>query len=772
MYYNYWNLHKPPFDNVPDPSMYVDCHASLENAIAETLFAIEEGNDCLAVIVGDVGLGKTLSIRMVMDSLSRDQYNIALVTNPGISFIELLREIIGQLTGMVCLEKRKAELFEQFNKILFETADVGKKVLIFIDEANAISPANLESLRLLTNMQDDSNNLFTIILAGQIELARRLEHPKRANLFQRIGTFSRIDKIGSVDLVKTYVETRLRLAGSQTPIFTDEAVALIWDYSEQGVPRLINKIAKLCLKAGETNGFKTIDAEIVQQIGDRFRNLTGQVVQKRKPRRRMDEVPGVADNGGEPFMIPTLSDPLAGEGLSLVQPDGPTARIFTLCPDETSEGSGPSGDDVEETGVLQVMDRCMSAADEEPVACMEEASSDEPCMASDEAEPLIVAEATGSDTECLAAIEEPSASVVDNVGEDLEIASDDVEEAVAPQVMDLDTSAMDDEPVVCAEEPGSDEPCTMPIEAEPLIVAEATGSDTECLAAIEEPSASVVDNVGEDLEIASDDVEEAVAPQVMDLDTSAMDDEPVVCAEEPGSDEPCTMPVEAEPLIVAEATGSDGEAASTVEDVQSPIFDSADEPSDVSSENDEDALSREAWYVSPSVLDEAIAESLEGESRGESLMIAAQAEPLVDRALAVVEAEARVFMLRPHSDEAVRCVVAEDGAEDVLPQALERCSSAVNDELTESPCESFQIQGVEVVVDIPRDLIRDALYMKEDQVLKSAGVLAAQVLKEHRELTSDPGADPFLLWDDIRKILMERLQREGRGSGNTRLAVL
>ena len=60
MYFEYWHLQKPPFDNVPDPSMYAECHTSMENAIAETLFAIEEGNECLAVIIGDVGLGKTL----------------------------------------------------------------------------------------------------------------------------------------------------------------------------------------------------------------------------------------------------------------------------------------------------------------------------------------------------------------------------------------------------------------------------------------------------------------------------------------------------------------------------------------------------------------------------------------------------------------------------------------------------------------------------------------------------------------------------------------
>lgn len=289
MYYQYWNLIKPPFDNVPDPSMYVDCHASMENAIAETLFAIEEGGDSLSVIVGDVGLGKTLSLRMIIDSLEQERYKIALITNPGITFCQLLKEIIGQLTGIRCDVGRKGDLLETFNKLLFDTIDEGRRVLIFIDEANAISPANLESLRLLTNMQDDQINLFTVILAGQMELARRLEHPKRKNLFQRIGTYNRIDKIHSESLVKNYVETRLKLAGGTTRIFTDDAFVQLWEHSEHGVPRLINKISKLSLKAGETNEFNEITGDIVGQIGERFRKLTRQAIQRRRPRKRFEK---------------------------------------------------------------------------------------------------------------------------------------------------------------------------------------------------------------------------------------------------------------------------------------------------------------------------------------------------------------------------------------------------------------------------------------------------------------------------------------------------
>ena len=119
MYTDYWGLKKPPFDNVPDPSMYVDSHLSVENTVAETLFAIEEGNECLTVIVGDVGLGKTLSLRLILDSLDQSKYKIAFVTNPYMSFVQILREIIGQLTGKECEIRGRTELLEIFNKLLF-----------------------------------------------------------------------------------------------------------------------------------------------------------------------------------------------------------------------------------------------------------------------------------------------------------------------------------------------------------------------------------------------------------------------------------------------------------------------------------------------------------------------------------------------------------------------------------------------------------------------------------------------------------------------------
>ncbi len=291
MYYEYWGLTKAPFDNVPDPTMYVASHVSVENAIAETLFAIEEGNECVSVIVGDVGSGKSLSLRLILDSLDSEKYRIALITNPDMSFVQLLQEIIGQLTGHVCDSKHRMELLETFNKLLFSSMDEGKKVVVFIDEANAMSGPNLESLRLLTNMQSDDQNLFTIVLAGQLELARKLEHPRRANLFQRIGAYCRIEKIESVAILKDYIQTRIRLAGGTRMLFTDGAVSAVWDASEEGVPRLVNKVCKLSLKAGETNGLQTIDESVVRQIGDRFHRFATTTAAPAPRRQRAPERP-------------------------------------------------------------------------------------------------------------------------------------------------------------------------------------------------------------------------------------------------------------------------------------------------------------------------------------------------------------------------------------------------------------------------------------------------------------------------------------------------
>ncbi|MDP2992847.1 MAG: AAA family ATPase [Deltaproteobacteria bacterium] len=276
-YYRYWGLNRPPFDNVPDPKMYWPQNPGLEDAISEILFAIKEGNECLAVIVGDIGTGKTLALRILLNELGPDKYKVAFLTNPTLSFTQIMREIIGQLENKKVVTKWKDHLQEEINQILYRTADEGKRVVIFIDEANVLNPAGLQGLRLLTNMQDDRRNLVTFVLAGQKELAQKLERPSMENLYQRIGVYCKVRGLDSLELVAGYIAHRLNQArpdasatGCSREIFTEQAVRAIWNYS-RGVPRMVNKICKLCLKAGETNQLQSIDETMVENLAYMFK---------------------------------------------------------------------------------------------------------------------------------------------------------------------------------------------------------------------------------------------------------------------------------------------------------------------------------------------------------------------------------------------------------------------------------------------------------------------------------------------------------------------
>jgi hypothetical protein len=157
---------------------------------------------------------------------------------------------------------------------------------------------------------------------------------------------SRIDKIESEDLLKSYVETRLRLAGGSRQIFAADAYGFLWEYSEHGVPRLINKMCKLSLKAGETNEFTLISGELVRQIGERFRHLTGPAIPKRRPRKRPGnkvleermekEVAQVSDDAE------ALSAETFGERLPTKDIEGTQEKGFVTEKEEPADIPAPS----------------------------------------------------------------------------------------------------------------------------------------------------------------------------------------------------------------------------------------------------------------------------------------------------------------------------------------------------------------------------------------------------------------------------------------------
>ncbi len=272
MYLEYWNLDRNPFDNVPDPNMYFPEHSTVEGTVAELLFAIEEANECLAVVVGEVGLGKTMSLRMVLNELDHSLYKVAYVTNPDVTFNQLLRDIVGQLRGVKSEIRNREDLLEEFNSILFQASDQDAKVLVFIDESNSLRPESLEGLRLLTNMQEDDKNLFTLVLAGQPKLTKMLRDPRRVNIYQRIGVFCSLEAMDSVEVVESYISHRLAVAGGSLPVFDRSGFEAVFERSS-GIPRLVNRLCKLSMKAAETNNLRLVTGELVHDIADRFSPL-------------------------------------------------------------------------------------------------------------------------------------------------------------------------------------------------------------------------------------------------------------------------------------------------------------------------------------------------------------------------------------------------------------------------------------------------------------------------------------------------------------------
>ena len=122
-------------------------------------------------------------------------------------------------------------------------------------------------------------------------------HSHLENLYQRIGVYCRIKGLSGTEAVQQYVTHRLQICGGSPEIFTQEAYHAIWTYSHQGVPRLINKITKLCLKAGETNQVKKIDAEMVHSIGSMFEREKPPLTQHSQPKKSSkDKEPAHMDN--------------------------------------------------------------------------------------------------------------------------------------------------------------------------------------------------------------------------------------------------------------------------------------------------------------------------------------------------------------------------------------------------------------------------------------------------------------------------------------------
>ena len=263
MYETHWRLREKPFENTPDPRFLYHSQRH-EEALSRILYAVKERKGA-GLLTGEYGSGKTLLSRVLLQELSSERYRTALIFNPRLPTLELIKEIIYRLGGNVSSLSSKSDLIHYFNQMLYKNMDDNKDTVIVIDEAQAIPEENsFEELRLLLNFQLNENFLLTIILLGQPELKERMK--ELPQLKQRFAVSYHLTALAK-DETKEYIQHRLEVAGSKDEIFSVDALDEIYRFSG-GIPRKVNNICDLALLTGYGTALDKISKEMIREVAE------------------------------------------------------------------------------------------------------------------------------------------------------------------------------------------------------------------------------------------------------------------------------------------------------------------------------------------------------------------------------------------------------------------------------------------------------------------------------------------------------------------------
>jgi MSHA biogenesis protein MshM len=256
MYTEHFGLRELPFGITPDTSYFFSSPRSQE-ALNTLLVAARNGEGFIK-ITGEVGTGKTLLCRKFMGTLDED-FVTAYIPNPYLEPRTLMLALADELE--IALEKDvdQHHLLKSITQRLLELAGEGRRVLLCLDEAQAIPVESLEALRLLTNLETEKRKLLQIVLFGQPELDRHLALDSIRQLAQRITFHYHLGPLSRDDL-DYYVAHRLRVAGfTGARLFTRGAISQLYAGSG-GVPRLVNILAHKALMLSYGQGKQQVSA--------------------------------------------------------------------------------------------------------------------------------------------------------------------------------------------------------------------------------------------------------------------------------------------------------------------------------------------------------------------------------------------------------------------------------------------------------------------------------------------------------------------------------
>ena len=262
-YLEFFGLRDDPFKITPDAS-YFFLSESHQEALSSLRYLLET-EEGFAVVIGEPGTGKTLTVRKFIDELPPNEIRFAYVLFPNLSPEELFEAILEDF-GIKSEGETKNRLFARLRDLLIEEREAGKKVLIIIDEAQNLPTETLEELRILSNLETGDQKLLQIILLGQPELEEKLNSRELRQLKQRITVFVKLRNFTEEE-TKAYIDYRIVKAGRGNVRINPGTYRLVYRYS-LGIPRLINILMERALMAGFVDTTHEIKPEHVKRAGE------------------------------------------------------------------------------------------------------------------------------------------------------------------------------------------------------------------------------------------------------------------------------------------------------------------------------------------------------------------------------------------------------------------------------------------------------------------------------------------------------------------------
>src|SRR5881628_2877827 len=262
MYERFFGLVDTPFRLTPDPR-YLFLSPKHAEALAHLKLGLRESSGFVC-ITGDVGTGKTTLLRAFLAGLGPETAT-AYIFNPPLSALELLKTINGEL-GLFAATRSRKKLVDALNRHLLAQREAGRRSIVIIDEAQALSIDVLEQLRLLSNLETTTEKLLRIVLAGQPQLRALLLHRELVQLNQRITLRWHMGPLSRRETV-AYVLHRLRVAAGGDPpprIFTRPALRLVHRIS-RGVPRVVNLVAHRAMVVAFAAERRVVNAACMRQ---------------------------------------------------------------------------------------------------------------------------------------------------------------------------------------------------------------------------------------------------------------------------------------------------------------------------------------------------------------------------------------------------------------------------------------------------------------------------------------------------------------------------